>query len=470
MERFGLGLLATGFSLGVLLILYTAWAIPDAIPFIPLALLGLAGVVFLLHHPLLNLALVLGAFVVVSGYESGIQVSEALYGLYALGLLAYWFATRLLFYRDPVLRPVESRALFFFLVGVTLTMPLTIVFDGWLSGMFSEWVALLMLGFYFPVREAFTRYDATPKVILALLLWIGIYATLRNLLEYQTDLSAAEHAWQVARGRVITNDNILMVVSLASLSMVIFAQRWRDRLLLLVCFLLVFAGLILTLSRGYWLAFALGASFMFVLIETQHKKRLLLLTVGGIVGVLSIMFVFFQDYMVLILGGLVERFTSIKSATSQDVSLLNRFVETKGAWEHIATNPILGHGMGVPYRYYDIADSITMVKTFIHNGYISLWYRFGIWGLGLFLTFWGLSIFRGVQAFRNPRLPLIGRLCGLIAAIALTGFLLSANTSNPFFLNDSTFVIGFLTGIAGGAYARAQQHGRIDHDPPAAQG
>jgi O-antigen ligase len=112
--------------------------------------------------------------------------------------------------------------------------------------------------------------------------------------------------------------------------------------------------------------------------------------------------------------------------------------------------------MGVPYTFYDIAHASTDQDAFVHNGYVGLWYKFGLWGLGMMLFFWARSIWRGIQAFRLSDASYWVRMAGLAAGISLVAFTLSALTSNPFYLKDSIFVFGLLASIAAGSYHRGR--------------
>lgn len=455
-----------GLAFALLILAFLAWALPEALPFVPLVLIAGAGAWWLFQRPFLNLCVVLAGMSVILRYEAGIQVTEILFGLYYLAFLAHWFVTRLVVYREPILRRPEDKALLLFLIGMTLSVVLTILYDGVLKTAFSEWIALSILGFYFPIKEASVREKHGLKIIFAIVCGLALYAAFLNLLEYRAGLQSAVHMWQVVRGRVVTNDNLMMASSLLTLVLVVFVRTWRARLGASVLFLLCFASLIFTQSRGYWAAFLFGAFVMFVLVDRRRKGWLLALGGIGGVAVFAAGVLVLGDTMFVIMSSLASRFASISTAIFEDVSLRARFVEAQAAFEHIKTNPILGHGLGVEYRFYFLPSKTNVIRTFIHNGYVSLWYRFGLWGLGLVMFVWGAGIWRGIQVFRQQAAPYFARVVGLGAASALAAFLLSANTSNPLYLSDATFIITALLGLAGGAYARSQ-HVALDREAAA---
>ena len=450
-------LLVGAFALGLLLIVFLTWqGLWMGLLFLPaLPLVGLAAW-YLFQHPLLNLCVVIFGFVVVADNEAGFQIQELIYAAYLYAFLSHWYLTRLFVYRERLFYTIEDKVWLAFLLLIPCTMPISILFGGDTSAMVSELIAWTMAAIYFPIKEACARYEKGIPAILLVLALVGIGVALRNAYFFSRILSDATMAWQVATGRVATNDHLMMVSSLFGLALVIGARRGWHVILLLGYFLVAFAGLILTQSRGYWLAFLLGAGAMFVFVDAAYRKRMLLLGVLGMVALLGIGFVFFSSYIELMLDGIIKRFSTLQTAASSDLSLVNRFRETAAVWDKIVQNPILGYGMGVTYTFYDIAHESTDIDAFVHNGYVGLWYKFGLWGLCMVLFFWARSIWRGLQAFRLQGVSHWLRMAGLAASICLVAFTLSAITSNPFYLKDSIFIFSLLASLAAGAYHRGR--------------
>ncbi len=447
--------LAGSLALGLAIVLLVAWsgsammsmALPALIP-------AAVGVVYLFRRPTLNLVVVLVGFVAVADNQAGFQLTEIIYGLYLYAVLLHWYAKRGIFRREPFLHTAEDRALFLFLVLLPFTLLLTVVFGGSLTGAASEIFSLSLLALYFPLKETIRDHRHGPRLLVLTVVFVGVLVAARNMLEFSQQLSGATQAWQIATGRVVTNDNLLMVSSVFTLTLVLFSRGWLSLGLRMGIFLLCFAGLVMTQSRGYWMAFLLAAGVVFVLADPRIRRRMLGLGILGFAALAGIGVLFFGAYMDLLVGGLAERFASVASAVTRDISLVNRFREAQTVMEHVVRNPIVGHGMGVSYLFYDIAHQATDFDALVHNGYVGLWYKFGLWGLGLLLFFWAGAIRRGVQAYRMKTGSPWMRLCGLAAAASLTAFTLSTVTSNPFFLKDSLFIFSLSAGLAGGAYRR----------------
>jgi len=449
----GAALIYGAFGFSMLLVILITWKVDWALPVIPILLLGGIGMWWLFQRPLLNLAVVLCSFVLIADFEDGIQITEVFYGLYYLGFLSLWFFKRLFLDERAVFERPEERTIWIFLILVTLSFPLTLVFDGTFKMWLGEWLSLSFLGFYFPIKEAIEKDDRAIYVLMGVIVFVGLFVLGRNGLNYMSALSDAEQAWEITKGRAVTNEGLLMVPAFFTLSFYLFSTEWKKRIVFAGLFMAFFGGLILTQSRGYWVAFLFGSGIYFLLIPTKAKGRLLATgaLTGVVISVLAV--VLFGDVLILIVGGLVDRFTSIGSATSKDLSLVNRLLETSAVWEHVKSNPILGHGMGVSYRFFDITWNYTDSKPFIHNGYIALWYKFGIWGPPLILSFLGAVVFRAKKVFKGGLEHRVYPIACLAVFGSLMSFSVSALTSNPFYINDTMFIFAVMAGIVGGSYS-----------------
>ncbi len=449
--------LSTGLALSLIVVLFVAWQGDWVVAvFLPVLLAAALAAVWLFRRPTLNLYVVLVGFVIVANNEAGFQLREIVYVLYLYATLAHWYMSEWLSAGQRFLQTTEDKALFLFLILVPCTIPLTVIFGGSLVGAVSELFSLSLLALYFPLKETIARRPDGARAVAIVVVLVGVLVALRNLFEFRTMLGNVTMAWQVAFGRVVTNDSLLCISSLFSLALLVTARTWRSRALLSGTALICFGGLLLTQSRGYWLAFLLGAVVMFVVLDWRHKLRLLLIGALGTAAGIIIGYILVGPYMNLLLGGLTDRFASVSTGIFTDDSLINRWRETGAVLEKTKLNPIVGYGMGVSYSFYDIVHEATDFDALVHNGYVGLWYKFGLWGLGLMLFFWAGTIRRGILAFRMPTVSAFARRCGLAGAVGLCAFTLSTITSNPFFLKDSLFIFSLTAGVTAGAWQRCR--------------
>ncbi|MFT5143756.1 MAG: hypothetical protein ACI80V_002215 [Rhodothermales bacterium] len=451
----GVSALRSALAVGLLLTAYFARSSPTLAVAFPVVLVcGIVGWM-LFQFPLLNLGVLLTSFILIADYQEGTQITEVLWGLYYAAFMAHWYITRMLMYRDRLFEDRESRSLFLFLVLMTLSVGLTIMFKGDLRFFLGEWLSLSFFSFYFPIREAITRHRHGLRVIVISLLIVATLVQVRNILNYQQILIEATYAWQVTKGRAVTNTAVIMVPLFGSLLMLLHARKLKPALLAGGIFAFFFAGFILSQTRGHWVAFAFACLVIFPVLGRAERYRLVSVGALSVAGIVGLGFLFLGEAFQLVAAGIVDRVISIGSAASDDISLINRFRETKVVMGKVLQNPILGYGPGVKFGFWDLSylPPFTHQTSFLHNGFVALWYKFGIWGLGLVLYFWGAAIRRGIRVYHSAA-PDSLRVAGLSASALLIAFGVSASTSNPFYVNDTMFVFAAVMGIGAGVSQR----------------
>ncbi len=328
-----------------------------ALAFVPIAALVAAPLlVWLFRRPLLNVAVFLGGFVLIVSHGDDFSIGEVLYGLYWMLFMVHWGVTRVIVYREPILGDVVSKALFLFLLTLLLSSPLALVFGTPFGDMVSQLRAVAMIATFFPVREAVARYDGALPLLLWVLIGTWCFVALRNLFSYQTIIANAVQSYQVGRGRVIMNDDILMSASTCLTAWVLFAKQWRQRVTLMLAFLLCFAALLLTQSRSYWVSYALTVGVLFALSPPRTRVALLIAIGMSILAFGAAAQILLGDKFTVMLAGFIQRFSSIAESGSQDISLLSRVYEAQGALSDFVFNPIIGHGPGTEFTHWNIID------------------------------------------------------------------------------------------------------------------
>lgn len=438
-------------GLSLLIVVFAVWkSVTLLLLFLGMIVGGVAGW-FLFQRPVLNLCTLILGFMLIAGFEDGTQPTEVLYGLYYLAFLAHWYGTRIFLYKEALFETRESRVLFVFLVLATATIVLTLLYGGSIRFYIGEWLSLSFLALYFPVKEVVARHRYGLHAVMGAVLLLALWVFARNVFNYQQILLDAAYAWQVTRGRAVTNTSILMVPLFVSLMYLLHAPKLLRAWFSGGVFAIFFAGLIISQSRGYWVAFAGACLVLLVLMAPQQRRRLIGIGVASVAGIVAAGYVLLGDVFILVATGMLDRVLSIGSAASTDISLINRFRETAVVMGKVMENPVMGYGMGVPFRFWDLTflPPFHHVTTFLHNGYVALWYKFGIWGLGMVLFVWGSVIWRAIRSYRSNASPFL-RVGALGVAGVLISLVISAITSNPFYINDPMFMFGIVAGAAAG--------------------
>ncbi|MEL7168781.1 MAG: O-antigen ligase family protein [Bacteroidota bacterium] len=441
----------------MLLLLYAfAYSVPVA-PLVPgLALLGGWGFWRICQHPAASLFVVLCAFVLVADFEEGTQINEivyaALFGAYAV----HWVVTRALLRSERVVKtPLDAAvALFLLLIGWGFAMGA--LNGGSFRAAIGDAIGLSMFFFYFPIKEVVSRYRRGAPLVFGAFLLLGLFASVRNLLLFREMISNATMIWEIARGRVITNESLLMLPGVLAVVLLLYVRTWSQRAVLAVIGGLLFVSLILTQSRSYWIDYAVGMGLLFVLLDAGRRWRLLQLGVVAGTAAAVIAYLVLGGAVFLLIFGVVERFLSIGTANTEDISMINRFYESRAVLELISANPILGYGLGVQYSVYDLTIDANWVKTFVHNGYLMIWYKLGIVGLVTIVSMFGLSIRAGWRALRAAPQATTRRVWALAALVGFVAGLPSTLVALPFVAADTSIILAAMMGVMAGLLVKSK--------------
>lgn len=418
--------------------------------------LGL-GVALLRPGPTARLVIVLALQVFQLVNDEGLSLGEVVGGLGLLAYLGHWYGAALLNRRVLVTSWFDVAALTWGVGGLVGGAVLGQLFGADPYDFRADLLATLPFLLYLPVKDACARSPRASQLVAGIVIGFGVYSTAVNGLALRSALAGAEW-YAIADARFITGEAPILAGLLLALSGVTVARGRRDQVVLILLSGLLMGGLILTKSRGYWIAAVCGLVVIAAMASKPARRRLL--AYGALGGVLfgGFAVVFFGERVALLALGAIDRLISIQTAGTS-ISMLNRFAESAAAWEKIRVNPVLGYGWGVQVTHYSIIGSGTRHWAFLHNGYLALWLKTGLWGLGLMATAWIGGIARGISASRTPRLAAASRGTGLAAAGALSGFALVAITSNPFSLLDQMLIVTLMLALAHGAGARGQAVG-----------
>jgi O-antigen ligase len=188
----------------------------------------------------------------------------------------------------------------------------------------------------------------------------------------------------------------------------------KCRYICLFSFILGSIALVLTFSRGGWLAFIFSLLIAFVLylkLKNRHRFKTVIPR-----------FLILGSAALLLLLFLIPKIT--KRWTSDDyAAIFSRFPGMKVAINIIQNNPFRGLGLG-NYAYSMQEYDITLEKTTIifphpvHNVYLHIAAELGLFGLAIFLCLAAIIFYYGLKTLksRDPVIILLG-IC-LVAGIA----------------------------------------------------
>jgi hypothetical protein len=245
-------------------------------------------------------------------------------------------------------------------------------------------------------------------------------------------------------------ESLVFTVFLAITVTMVIDKLQLKKLWMILVFGLTGLGVVLTFKRNLWIAVFIA----FFILAVLSSQRVRLRMVGGIL--LLQIFSLPESHMKKFVTGAFDRLASLtepKTFENPDSSLRWRDFEYKYAMPKIASNSLIGLGLGSIYRPF-VGGKDWVGKDgkgydgrrFIHNGHLSIIVKSGLLGYLSFLVFSLIALVRGFKFWRRiPNSQLQAVLLGF--TLAYLGILIGSIVSPMIITGWWTPVIGIILGI-----------------------
>ena len=425
--------------------------------FIPLGFLALILLWLPWHNMFLSLngLILLHIFIVES--TEGVSAQEVIVGFVLFYIIGVWFFTRVMMEDERILETGGDRALVLFVGCCMLSIVPGLLYGVSLQKWARELIPLLSYLILFPLRQVL-RSRREIRIVVVTLFVLCLMAVFRNILRYRSSMAAVEMMWQIASSRTASNEPFFFMSLILAASILLFSKSWKVKVLMAWLVGVFALALIITFSRGYWVATALGLSILFLLVPGRIKVRILVF--GGAVILFSglIITFFFGEFGELILESVLGRFVTLGSFLD-DPSFRSRITESVKVLSLIRQNPVWGYGLGMEYDFVS-AIPREMPTAYVHNAYLYLIFKTGILGTLAFFIFFFSGIKEGMRRIREEsdlfvKAVRLGIMSSLLAMIPLS------ITSPQFVQKDSILLIsvGLAILLGGHRSSKANVHG-----------
>lgn len=397
-----------------------------------LAPLGIVLLLLLLRRPVVIVTLVVGLIIVCEGPTFGIltftsHLYTKIYG--DLGVLDVLVAVAALSVSLDLLR--TGRPL---LIPRALRLPSTLLALAMVAGFITGHAAGGSLRFVLASEDVLAFLLVLPIVVanlpvdrhqLTMLLYgavaLAIGKAVLGLLEIAGGYGQSIEAGASLTYREPTSNWLIMIALLALFAAVI--ARARPPLWMLLGSPLLFASLLLSYRRSFWIAFVLAALLVLLLGLSPLGRRLLLPVAVGIgVAIWLAGSVQFQSQLPV-----VKRVVSLQpSRVEANVEDRYRLDERANVLGEIGRHPITGLGMTIPWAATDRPLPVEHEggREYVHFAALWFWLKLGILGLLAYIGFVCASAVLAWQAWRrSSEAPLrafsLASLCGIVGLVVI---------------------------------------------------
>lgn len=376
--------------------------------------------------------------------EVGVSATDVLLGVFLIGGLYLWLLYRVLVTRQQIIENWFDSLLMLYMLFMTANVVVSVAQGTAILDWLRTYSIGILVLYYFPIR-VYCADRVVLRRLVILLCFVVAGLTLKSILDYRSIVKSSEYAFQIAGRRVIPH-----VFLMASLSAFVWAvhQRlsWRRAVPLLLA-LLFLVGLVTTYARTTWLGFLfciIVAQFFFV---KQERWRTVVLLVGFSVITYGSIILVFGPTATLVTKVISNRFTSA-SNVKRDQAVGNRVYESRVVARYIQQNPVSGYGLASTYKGYDGITGESTPKTYVHNGFLSPLYNFGIVGALLQYLLLISAVIRSYAVARRVKNNL-SRVIAISCFLTLSGMFIENITAAIFFFRSAVFVLAFaLAGVS----------------------
>jgi O-antigen ligase len=281
-------------------------------------------------------------------------------------------------------------------------------------------ILLLILNMIFirPVRNAEAEYliwlfasgfilctyadEIFVKYVFFTLIGIFLLLSIWGIIQYTTGAAYLIEMGHRANAIFITPNTFAASINMILLpAIVIYVLIDRNNKVLFSSLLILFFALLVTQSRGGWIAFTCSIIIIYILMRVlsiEYKNvRLKNLALG-----LTLIFTIYSGMSLIEYdkfkdkNSIRESISHLTRSDSASSVMLHRFELYDVAWRKIKQKPLLGYGLHT-YQYYKSHDHkasyTTNVTRFAHNDYLQLWMETGVAGIILFIMLFIISIY-----------------------------------------------------------------------------
>lgn len=405
---------------------------------IPAIVVGLYALNVFYHNPKIwvyTAAASMGAFVTTSG--EGVSIIEVLIVALNAGGILVWIIWKLLVTEEyhAVFRGWFDFLYILYIVCSIFTVIPSIYHGGTFFTWAQEWYIVLISLWYMPIRY-YLKTEKDWLILLGCMIFSAVWVTVSVVLFYQLLVKSSMYAYQLTGLR---HNHAIGIATIAGCATVLVRSKLRFiwQLILAGSIAACFVGVVASFGRTGMLAAVISLVVVLLLSHWKGTLRVLMYMVLSFAAVSAVVTVKFGS-VAPIIGKVLSNRVLSSSKGLKDPTVIQRLQEKNKVLELIAKSPEFGHGINVEYAYYDSLLRYSWKHTYVHNGYVGMFFKVGV---ALGILFYLLIV---VHLFRLVYVLFVVRkgegLVYLRVSCALIVFLFAAHlTETQFFWKQSSY-------------------------------
>ena len=426
--------------------------------FVILAIFGIFAIYLFLNYPwswLYTIALTFALFF--REEAEGVTTSDIIFGGFYFGSLYIWLFWYSLIKKRKLIKSTGDWFIFAFLFLMILNLFIALFNE--VSAL--EWlrpsVMFSLILYYFPIREYFQE----KKNLKRFLFIVALSVLEMDYIQYYEYIKVSQN-YQYAYEMLHSERNVqtyFTAGTIAGMIFCIFEKNMIKRIIYLIFTSLTLGAVISTFARTYWIYLLFSTVIIFLLSGKIQKLRIFGYSITMSILISFLIFFLYKDNSKIFVRGLEYRLQS-STQGKKDISLQSRFAEYKVEYDFIKQFPLGGNGSGKLFHFYDPVNSNSKITNYQHNGYLLLFYRFGI-PLGLiyiFILYYFMH--KGYKNLFNQK-DKFNKIISITSFLTLTLLIVANLVSSQFYTRDAVFILAISIALIN----IAEKNKQMNRDP-----
>ncbi|GIV53586.1 MAG: hypothetical protein KatS3mg039_0104 [Candidatus Kapaibacterium sp.] len=382
-------------------------------------------------------------------FQSDVEVTafDLAMAVYLATLLLGWLVWAITLRRSELIwRPADA-ILWLALIASVGSVAVAVVRGTSVLNWAREWALIAMVAYYFVFRSAFASQEQF-RFYAMLLVLLSVSLSVIGALNFRQQVIEAIYAFQIRGVKGVSA--VYLIGFFLSISLLLFRERWWERLLWFTTGSLITGGIVISYTRTIWVGSIVSIAVMLLVLPAVQRIRLLV--VMGIAAVVlgGIAQLVFGNVVTAVGRVLLSRALTLKTATKQ-ASVIERRDEMHRIVQLLSRRPdiaIAGVAPGGKFVYYDTYLGKPKRTHFLHNGMVGLMFKFGV-PVGLtFYLFHLLMLVKSIRCYFRSRRTWLEPYV-LPFTLTLLGTTVMDWTTNAFFIRSGCLFLGMLyAGVA----------------------
>ncbi len=369
--------------------------------------------------------------------DKGISTLDIITGLFFVGGLFVWFFCEIFINKRRIIENHwEFLYLFLYLIIPFFYFALYehLLFLDFIRG----YLLYVLVLYYFPMKKILTTYEDWNIFVIVFLSSIFISSVKQIYYYYTNVIQNLLYAYQI--GSSIRTNQLLFTYAINFIFLFLFEVKSNLNKIILFLFLSFnIIALITSFSRIFWIMTFICTIITFLTYSFRNKIKFIIILLLSLSLFLFSIKLFLKDNFKIGLQVLENRITSSSKGT-KDISAEARFVEWEKVIKLIGESPLLGQGFNKVYSHNSPIDDYTINYSTIHNGYLFLFYNYGI-PAGLIILYLFFSKFYQSIFLLFKTRDIQNKTLLLFAIYSLLVFFVVSFFTSEFHKRDDVFLI-----------------------------